>query len=195
MEIISRVKNILTAPKKEWAVIESEHTPHAKVFTAYVVLLAIIPAAAAFIGYGVIGYSVLGIHVGSVSWGIRQAIVQYVAMLGGTYLTAFVINALADNFGAKKDFDHAFSLVAYAYTPMFVGGVFYLLPSLSWLASLAGLYGLYLLYTGLQPMMKAPADRQTSYFVVSLIVTVVVSTVLSFVLAAVLLRGTYSGLL
>jgi hypothetical protein len=100
---------------------------------------------------------------------------------------------LSGNFGAKNDFDRAFSLVAYAYTPMFVAGVFYLLPSLSVLASLAGLYGLYLLYTGMLPMMKAPADKQMSYFVVSLIVTVVVSAVLSFVLAAILLRGTHFG--
>ena len=83
--------------------------------------------------------------------------------------------------------------MAYSYAPMFVAGVFYILPSLSWLASLAGLYGLYLLYIGLQPMMKAPADKQTSYFVVSLIVTIVVSAVLSAILTAILLRGAYSG--
>jgi hypothetical protein len=193
METISRIKSILVSPKTEWQTIEAENAPHAKVFTTYVVPLAIIPAMAAFIGYGLIGYSVLGVHVSSISWGLRQAIVQYVTMLGGTYITAFVINALAENFGTKKDFDRAFSLVAYAYTPMFVGGVFYLLPSLAWLASLAGLYGLYLLYIGLQPMMKAPADKQTSYFIVSLVVTIVVSAVLSFVLAAVLLRGAYFG--
>jgi hypothetical protein len=187
MEIIYKVKNMLLSPKTEWLTVEAENSPHAKVFTMYVVLLALIPAVAAFIGYGLIGYSVLGHHIHSFSWGIRQAIVQYATMLGGTYVTAFVINALADNFGAKKDFNRAFSLVAYAYTPMFVGGVFYLLPSLSWLASLAGLYGLYLLYIGLQPMMKITADKQTSYFVVSLIVTVAVSAVFSVVLAAILL--------
>jgi hypothetical protein len=193
MEIINRVKSILVSPKKEWQTVEAENTPHMKVFTTYVVPLALIPAIAAFVGYGLIGYSVLGHYVSSVSWGFRQAIVQYAAMLGGTYITAFVINALAENFGTKKDFDRAFSLVAYAYTPMFAGGVFYLLPSLSWLASLAGLYGLYLLYIGLQPMMKQPADKTTSYFVVSLIVTIVVSAVLSFVLAAILLRSAYFG--
>jgi hypothetical protein len=193
MEIVNRIKNMLTAPKTEWQTIEAENAPHMKVFTTYVVPLALIPAIAAFVGYGLIGYSVLGHHVSNFGWGFRQAIVQYAAMLGGTYITAFVINALAENFGTKKDFDRAFSLTAYAYTPMFVGGVLYLLPSLSWLASLAGLYGLYLLYIGLQPMMKAPADKQTSYFVVSLIATIVVSAVLSFVLAAILLRGAYFG--
>ncbi|GHV48962.1 hypothetical protein FACS1894181_06270 [Bacteroidia bacterium] len=194
MEIINRIKSILASPKTEWQAIEAEDAPHAKVFVTYVVLLALIPAIAAFIGYGLIGYSVFGVHVGSISWGLRQAIVQYIAMLGGTYLTAFVINTLAENFGAKKDFDRAFSLVAYAYTPMFVAGVFNLLPSLSWLASLAGLYGLYLLYTGLQPQMKQPAGKTASYFVVSLIATVAVSFVLSAVLAATLLRGGYFGI-
>ena len=191
MEIIDRVKKVLTCPKTEWPVIEAENAPHAKVFTSYVVPLALIPAVAAFIGYGLIGYSVLGAHFGSVSWGLRQAIMQYVAMLGGTYITAFVIDALAANFGATKDFNRAFSLMAYSYTPMFVGGVFYILPSLSWLASLAGLYGLYLLYIGLQPMMKAPAEKQTGYFVVSLIVTILVAGVLSAILSALLLRGAY----
>jgi hypothetical protein len=192
MELINRVKNILLTPKTEWLAIDAENAPHAKVFTAYVVPLALIPAAAALIGYGLIGYSVLGVHVGSIGWGLRQAIAQYITMLGGTYLTAFVVDALAANFGAQKDFNRAFSLVAYAYTPMFAAGIFYLLPSLSWLASLAGLYGLYLLYIGLQPTMKAPADKQTAYFVVSLIVMVAVSAVLSFILAAILLRGMFS---
>ncbi|MDR0419958.1 MAG: YIP1 family protein [Prevotellaceae bacterium] len=189
MEIINRLKNVLVSPKTEWQTIEAENSPHVKVFTGYVVPLALIPAVAAFIGYGLIGYSVWGVHISSVSWGVRQAIVQYVAMLSGVYITAFVINALADNFGAKKDFNRAVSLVAYAYTPMFVGGLFYLLPSLSWLASLAGLYGLYIIYTGLQPLMKVQSEKQASYFVVSLIVTVAVSAALMLILAAVLLRG------
>ncbi|MCL2502801.1 MAG: YIP1 family protein [Bacteroidales bacterium] len=191
MEIINRVKNVLVSPKAEWLTIEAEHAPHTKVFSSYVLPLALIPAVAAFIGYGLIGYSVFGVNVGStIGWGMRQAMMQYVSMLGGIYLTAFVINALAANFGATKDFNRAFSLVAYSYTPMFLAGVFYILPSLSWLAMLAGLYGLYLLYIGLQPMMKASTEKQTSYFVVSLIVTIVVSVVLSAILSAVLLRGT-----
>ena len=192
MEIIDRVKNVLFSPKTEWPTIEAENEPHAKVFTSYVVPLALIPAVAAFIGYGLIGYSVLGVHIGgTISWGLRQAIMQYLVMLGGTYLTAFIIDMLAANFGAKKDFNRAFSLVAYSYTPMFVAGVFYILPMLSWLASLAGLYGLYLLYIGLQPIMKVPAEKQTSYFVVSLIATIAVSMVVSAILAAILLRGIY----
>ena len=191
MEIINRVKNILTTPKTEWPIIEEENDPHVKVFTTYVVPLALIPAVAALIGYGLIGHSFLGVHVGSIGWGLRWAIKLYVTMLAGTYITAFVIDALAPNFGTQKDLNRAFSLVAYAYTPMFIAGVFYILPSLAWIAGLGGLYGLYLLYIGLQPMMKVSDDKQTSYFVVSLVVTVLVSVILNTILSAILLRGIF----
>ncbi|GHV32227.1 YIP1 family protein [Bacteroidia bacterium] len=189
MDIINRVKNILLTPKTEWQTIETENTPHVKVFTSYVVPLALIPAIAAFIGYGLIGYSVLGVHISGIGWGIRYAIIQYVTMLGGTYLTAFVIDTLANSFGATKNLDKAYSLVAYAYTPALVGGVFYLIPAISILASLASLYSLYLLYIGLQPMMKQPAEKTVPYFIVSLVVMAAVAVVLSIVLGAILLTG------
>jgi hypothetical protein len=185
--MITRVKEILITPKKEWAVIEGENTPHAKLFIGYVLPLSLIPAIAAFIGYGLIGYSTFGVHFHSISWGIRQAVIQWIAIVGGIYVTALVINALAENFGAKKDFDRAFSLVAYSYTPMLIGGILYILPALSVLALFAGLYGLYLLYLGMQPMMKAPGDKNTGYFIVSLIVTIVATAVIMAVLTTILI--------
>ncbi|MCL2728019.1 MAG: YIP1 family protein [Bacteroidales bacterium] len=187
MDIINRVKNVLVTPKTEWQTIEAENTPYMKVFLTYVLILAAIPAIAAFIGYGLIGYKVWGIRIVSMNLGIRQAIIQYVTMTGGVFVTAFVVDMLAKSFGAVKDINRAFSLVAYAYTPMFVAGIFYILPKLSWIGSLAGIYGLYLLYIGLQPMMKAPAEKQTTYFIVSLIVMAVVWVILSMVLAAILM--------
>jgi len=190
MEIVNRVKNILVAPKVEWATIEAEQDPHVKILTSYLLLLALIPAVSQFIGEGLIGRTVLGIHIGgTVSWGIRQAISSYISMIGGVYLTAFVINLLAESFGSTKNFDKAFALVAYSYTPMCLAGIFHIFPSLSILALLAGLYGLYILYTGLKPMMKTPDEKQTIYFVVSLISVIVVTAILSAVLAAILLSS------
>ena len=189
MEIIDRVKNILVTPKTEWPTIEEENASHIKVLTTYVLLLAAIPAIAIFIGDGLIGYSVLGYRVASISLGIKKAIIQYITMVGGVYITAFVINILAENFGSQKNFDKAFSLVAYAYTPTFVGGIFYFYHPLGFLASLASLYSLYLLYIGLAPMMKTPNEKRTSYFVVSLLVMLAAIFVLSLVLGAILVGG------
>lgn len=187
MNLIERAKNILISPKTEWPVIEREKESHVKVLTTYVLLLALIPAIAAFICYGLIGYSVPFVgKITSISIGFRHAITQYITMVGGIYLSAFVIDLLASTFQAKKDFNQAFSLVAFAYTPMFVGGIFRILPSLALLATLCGLYGLYLLYVGLQPMMQVPEEKKTTYFVVSLVVLIAVSIVLGLILSAVL---------
>ena len=185
MDLINRVKQILVSPKTEWPIIDSENDSHVKVLTTYVLPLAAIPAIAAFIGSGLIGYTVFGHHFASVSLGIKQAIVQYITMVGGVYLTAFVINILSANFNSRKDFDKAFSLVAYAYTPAFIGGIFNIYHALVFLAGLASIYSLYLLYIGLTPMMKTPDDKRTSYFVVSLLVMVAAFFILSLVLAAI----------
>jgi hypothetical protein len=124
-------------------------------------------------------------------WGIRMAIMQYVLMVGGVFVTAGVIHLLADTFLSEKNFDRAFALVAWSYAPMCVAGVLYVIPSLSWLASLAGLYGLYILYIGLKPMLKTPDDKQTAYFIVSLIVTIAVSAILSAVLTRIIIGSIF----
>jgi len=53
---------------------------------------------------------------------------------------------------------------------------------------LFGLYGLYLLYIGLPKIKKTPADKQTGYFVVSLIVCIVVYMVVGWILGGILMR-------
>ena len=189
--LINRVKNVLVSPKTEWQTIDGENDSHIVVLTKYVLLLAAIPAVAAFIGYGLIGFSVLGHHFASVSIGIKQAIIWYVTSIGVVYIAAFVIDLLATNFGSQKNFDKAFSLMAYAYTPTFVGGIFYIYPPLSPLAGLASIYSLYLLYIGLTPMMKTPAEKRTTYFVVSLLVTGAVYFILSAILTAILIGSAY----
>jgi len=186
MELISRVKNILVSPKNEWETIDNEQHTHQQILMSYLLILALIPAVCTFIGQGLIGYSVFGVRVGgSIGYGLQNAIISFITMIGSVYLAAFVINMLAESFGSTKNFDKAFALTAYSYTAMCVGGIFYILPKLSWLGSLAGLYGLYILFTGLQTMMKTPEDKKVSYFVVSLVCLIVISIVVSLILGAI----------
>lgn len=185
MKIIDRIKGIILNPKNEWNVISQENTSSSALLTTYLIPLALIPAIACFIGYGLIGYRVPFIgHVAGISWGVKYAIMMLINMIIGPYISAFVIDLLATNFGAEKNFNKAFSLVVYSYTPMMVAGVLYLLPSLRVLPALAGLYSLYVLYLGLKPMMKSPDDKTTTYFVVSLVVMIVVYAVLSAILSS-----------
>ncbi len=187
MNLVTRIKNILVSPKTEWEVIATETTQPMELFSKYLLILALIPAIATFIGYGIIGQNIMGIHIGSVNIGIRQAVVSLIATLIGAFVTAFVVDALATSFGARKNFNQAFKLVVYSYTPMMVTGFFNIIPSLGIISALAGIYGLYIFYLGIQPLMKAPEEKKTTYFVVSILVIIGVYFILSAIIAAVLL--------
>ena len=189
MNLINRAKSILLTPKTEWSLIESEQTDVRTLTTNYMLPLALIPAIAGFIGFGLIGQNVLGMHIGSAGYGLRYAIVNLVSTIGGAFLTAYIIDLLAPSFGSEKNFLQSFKLVVYSYTPMMVAGILLIIPSLSILATLAGLYGLYLLYIGLQPLKKTPEDKKTSYFVVSLIVVILGSFVLSSILSSIFITS------
>ncbi len=190
MNIIERAKNILFTPKKEWETISQENDTHVKVLP-YLLIMAAIPAIFSFIGYGVIGWNILGFHYGSVSLGIREAIMQYVSIVAGAYICALVFNLLAPKFGGTANFDKSFQFVAYCYTAICVGGFFYIYHALSFIAGLAGIYSLYLLYLGVEPMMKIPADKKTSYFIVTLLVMVAAVFLLTFLLSLIFVGSAY----
>ena len=190
MKILDRIKGVILNPKNEWNTIQQEQQGNTELLMSYLIPLVLIPVIASFIGYGLIGrkFAFVG-HVGSVTLGIRYAIMMLLNILVGIYLTAFVIDLLATSFGATKNFNNALRLVAYSYTPMMVAGIFYIFPSLSVLAMLASLYGLYILYLGIKPMMKAPDDKVTVYFIVSIVVLIVVYAIVTAIISALLLRS------
>lgn len=186
MAIVERAKNILLTPKTEWLTIDGENDDHKKVFMSYLLILALIPTICSFVGYGLIGYKVLGVKVGTVGLGLKYAISQLLTIIIGAYATAYAFNFLAEKYGAVKNFDKAFQLAAYCYTAVCVGGFFYIIPGLRWIASLGSAYSLYLLYIGLAPMMKVPEEKKTSYFVVSFLAMAAVVILLSVVMGAIL---------
>jgi hypothetical protein len=78
---------------------------------------------------------------------------------------ALIINLLAPLFGAQKDFDNAFKLAVYSYTPVWLAGICLLLPGLRFLILLS-FYGAYVLLLGLPRLMKAPEQKSYLYTVV-----------------------------
>lgn len=196
MNLIERAKNIIIKPKEEWNVIATETTPPGQLIFSYLLFLALIPAVCSIIGYGIIGYNVAFIgHVpGNLTYGIMKAVVSFVGTIIGVYISARVIDLLAPSFATTKNFGKTLQLVAYAYTPMLVAGIFYIFPSLGIISLLAGIYSLYILYIGMKPMLQTPDDKITGYFVVSLIVIIVVTFILGLILGAILLTGAITGI-
>jgi len=181
MSLVDRVKGILMAPRKEWPVIDTEAATTGSIFTGYIIPLAAIPAIAGFIGWSLIGGSVLGVSIRvPVSTGITGAIVRYLLSLVSCYVLALIIDALAPSFGGTKNSIQALKVAAYSSTAAWVAGIFSILPSLSILGIL-GLYSLYLLYLGLPVLMKSPQEKAVGYTVVVVLCAIVLFVVVGAV--------------
>ena len=181
MNLIDRAKNILLTPQKEWHVINSEPGNATSITTTYVLPLTLIGVLAAFIGYGFFGVGVGIFKYASVGLGIKMAIGYAIRCIAGVFIMAFIIDAIAPNFGSEKNFDKSFQVAAYSATAALVGGIFLIIPALVILYFLAGLYGLYLLFIGLPILKKTAADKSVNYFVVVLVIWIVVNAVLYYI--------------
>lgn len=186
-KLLSRIKLIILNPNDAWKTIQQEEGVVSEILKHYVLPLAAIPALASLIGYWLIGVKIpLWGRMASFEWGLNQAITSYVSMVAGVLITGWVISYLAPKFNANVSLGNAVKMVAYSYTPVFIAGVFYLMPSLGIIASLAGIYGLYILYLGFEHITNVNKEKHTTYFVVSLLVLILVYFVLGVLIAAIL---------
>jgi hypothetical protein len=157
-----RAKAMLVDPSAEWTVIERESGDPAYLLSRYVAVLALVPAVCGFIGASVIGVVVPGTGLvrAALFDGFFGAIFGYAMAVAIVLALALIIDLLAPLFGGQKDFDNAFKLAVYSYTPVWLAGIFLLLPGLRFLILLS-IYGAYVLAMGLPRLMKSP--MQTSY--------------------------------
>lgn len=155
IKLIARVKAILLTPRTEWKVIEQEQETLPDLLITYVAILAAIPEVAHFIGQSLIGgYT-------PIVPSLVRAVIVYLVTFAMVYIIAGVIDLLAPRFGGRKNFANAVKLSVYSHTPLWLAGIFLLVPGLNFLLML-GLYGLYLLWIGL-PMMGVPTYRALGY--------------------------------
>jgi len=172
MKLVERAKAIMLSPRTEWLVIEQEPGRLSDLFT-YVAILAAIPEIANFIGQSLIG------GYKPIVPTLLRAVLVYVVTFAMVYIIALVIDLLAPRFGGKKNFGNALKLSVYSHTPLWLAGIFLLVPGLNFLLIL-GLYGIYLLWIGL-PMMGVPRYRALPYAVFVTLCALIPAIVLAIV--------------
>jgi hypothetical protein len=69
-----------------------------------------------------------------------------------------IVNLAARLFGGRRNFASALKLAVYSYTPVWLAGIFLILPGLRFL-TLTGFYGAYLLVAGLPLLMNPPKEK------------------------------------
>jgi hypothetical protein len=174
--LVDRVKAILFTPDTEWPVIARESGDTSVLLTRYMAILALIPALAGFIGASLIG------RFTPILSGLVSAIVGYLLSFVVVLVVALIVDALAPTFGGKRNYSSALKLTIYSYTPVWLAGLFLLVPGLSFL-TLLGLYGLYLLWLGLPTLMQAPRDKALFYAVAVVLCALVIQILIGFILA------------
>ena len=164
MNAALRALALLVDPSAAWTRIEKESGDAASLLSGYVALLALIPVLSSFIGACLIGVIVPGAGVvrAPIFDGVFSAILGYAATFADVLLVGLVIEALAPRFGGRRNFTSAIKLAVYSFTPVWLAGVFLLLPGLRFLL-LTGFYGVYVLAKGLPLLMKSPARKSLPY--------------------------------
>ena len=170
---------ILIDPTAAWPRVAKEPANWRDLMTHYVALVALIPALSGFIGACIIGVIVPGTGVvrASLFDGIFGAICFYLENLVLVLALGLLIHFAAPLFGGRKGFSKALSLTVLSYTPVWLAGIFLLLPGLRFL-TLLGCYGAYLLLVGLPPITQTPLPR-SRVFAALIVVAAFVLTLLA----------------
>ncbi|SET00882.1 MULTISPECIES: Yip1 family protein [Marinobacter] len=161
---LSHTVGLLTHPDEEWEAIRNESESVSKLYFGHILLLALIPAAAAFYGTTQVGWQVGGSQVIKLTMGsaLQLCALAYFAMLAGIYIIGKFIDFFAATYDVKETTPRGVTLAAYTATPIFLLGVIAVYPNI-WVNMAVGIaaiaYAVYLLYQGLPILMKIPEER------------------------------------
>jgi hypothetical protein len=169
MNAFVRAKAILVDPAAAWRGIEKDIGDPAYLLSRYVAVLALIPALSGFVGATLIGVvTPSGVLRADLIDGLFGAIVSYATSCAIVLLLGLIIDLLAPLFGGRRDFEEAFKLAVYSFTPLWLVGIFLLLPGLRFLL-LTGVYGIYLFWLGAPRLTKVPEQQAANFTAVIVI--------------------------
>ena len=162
--VLQHIWGLFTNPRKEWEAIRDDECTIGKCYAAHVLILAAIPPISGFIGTTQFGWQIgVGdpVMLDMQKAGLFAAL-YYLAMLVGVFSMGWMIQWMADTYGAKPQLSQSVVLAAYTATPLFLIGLMELYPVL-WLNMVVGIpalaYTVYLLYTGVPIMMGISEER------------------------------------
>ena len=193
MDLKTRAINMITKPAAEWRVIAGESQTIESLIKGYAAPLSAIPIVCSFIGVTFL-VSLLpfmdGYSRGVVS-GLVGGVIQWILGLVGIVVCAIVIEMLAPKFGSTPSRVQALKMVVFASTPMWLAGVFNLVPFLSLLILIALAYSIYVFYLGLPPVMNTPPQQVVPYMAISVLVMFFIALVLGMIsgMVALVLAG------
>jgi hypothetical protein len=188
--ILEHTMGLFTHPDEEWSTIRRSHETAPKLYVQHTLLLALIPAIAAYFGTTRVGWTIgsdtpVMLTAGSA---LNLCILFYCAMLAGVFILGKFIDFMAVTYGVEKSENRGLELAAYAATPLFIAGAVAVYPDI-WLNMFVGMigvaYSVYLLYEGLPILMNIPKER--GFMFASSVLTVGLVMLVSLIAASVVI--------
>jgi hypothetical protein len=159
--LLARALNILLRPQSEWRRIAAEEpSPLIGPFVAPLAIIGALAEAAAHFIYG--GFS----FDAELAWRAIGAALYVVFAITGVIVAQFLINILAQRFGAEADGSRAKQLAAYSATPILMAALGALIaPMAAIITALGVVYAIILLGMGVGRLMPMPdAENNTPRF-------------------------------
>jgi hypothetical protein len=207
--LIARVRGLLLKPKEELPKTIAESGDF-KSLLPYVLVLLAVGALARFVSAGIIGkyvppQVVFGMKIGG-GW-FRAPIASLVGAVfavglgvAGWWFFAFILNALAPSFGARKDEAAAYKVAAWTATPIWVAGALAILgsvPYLDWLATIGQLgalvYAVLIGMWALPLLMGTPESKAPGHVLAAMGITLAAMLAVGFVVFGLIIGGLFAG--
>ncbi len=155
---------LLYEPEKQWQKISEKNDSIVKTYFKFLVVMALIPPAAAFVGSTYVGWTLSFSETQRLTTesALKLSISAYFAILVAVFALAAFIQWMAKTYGASPSLKRCMNLAAYSCTPLFLVSIMGAYPIL-WLDMLFSLvaiaWAVYLLYTGVPIMMGIDKER------------------------------------
>ncbi|MBD9481892.1 YIP1 family protein [Pseudomonas sp. PDM14] len=180
---------LFTRPDAAWHEIREEEERNSVHYLGHLLLLALIPAAALFVGTTEVGWSL--VEGETVRLDTRSALILsvlvYLTALVGTVIMGGFIRWMSRTFETRPTLNQCIGFAAYTATPLFIAGLAALYPT-RWLAvgvlGAACAYSTFLLFVGLPTFMRTRQNQGLVYagsvwaVAVLVLVTLLVSAIL-----------------
>ncbi len=156
--------NLLYNPEETWQAIKSKNFTIQQIYVRFLIFMALIPVAAAFIGTVYIGWQVGSEEATKLTSdsALKISVAAYIGMLAGAYIFAHFIRWMAQTYGSEAKLSDCFALIVYSATPLFLASIVSVYPIL-WLDTLITLaalaYAVRLLFIGTPIMMNVNVEK------------------------------------
>ncbi len=150
----SRLAHLLLVPGKFWESLREEHVSVREMMLPHLILLIGVRAVAGFIG-SLLGGGGFGAALGAL-------ISSFVSWFALVWVFAIVAASLASAKGGRLSANDSLRLAAYGLAPLFLVGVFAVIPfpHVAPIAELIAMpYAFYVLSAGVVPMLGVPVER------------------------------------